>query len=63
MLGGIVMMAVSGMLLMWWLIANTGSGFVGLFWILGILTGIGVFAGGAAEAVRASHEPTVRARS
>lgn len=52
MFGGIVMTAVCGVLLIWWLNADTGSGFVGLLWILGVLVGITVFAAAAMEAVR-----------
>jgi len=52
MIGGIAMTAISGALLIWWLIANTGSGYVGFLWIIGILVGIAVFAGSAVEAIR-----------
>jgi hypothetical protein len=52
MFGGITMTAISGALLIWWLIANTGSGYVGFLWIIGMLVGIAVFAGSAAEARR-----------
>ena len=52
MIGGIAMTAISGALLIWWLIANTGSGYVGFLWIIGMLVGIAVFAGSAVEAVR-----------
>lgn len=52
MFGGIAMTAVCGGLLFWWLEADTGAGEVGLLWILGILVGIAVFAGGAVEAMR-----------
>ena len=52
MIGGIAMTAISGALLMWWLIANTGSGYVGFLWIIGILVGIAVFAGSAVEVMR-----------
>lgn len=54
MIGGIAMTATSGVLLIWWLIANTGSGYVGFLWIIGMLVGIAVFAGSAVEAVRSS---------
>lgn len=59
MFGGVAMTAISGGLLMWWLIANTGTGYVGFLWIIGILVGIAVFAGSAAEAMRsANHRGT-----
>ena len=52
MIGGIAMTAISGSLLIGWLALNTGSGFVGLLFILGMFVGMAVFAGSAAEAVR-----------
>ncbi len=52
MIGGIAMTAISGVLMIWWLAVNTGSGFVGLLFILGMFMGLAVFAGSAAEAVR-----------
>jgi hypothetical protein len=42
----------SGGLLIGWLDLNTGSGFVGLLFVLGMFVGMAVFAGSAAEAVR-----------
>jgi len=56
MIGGIAMTAISGALLIWWLIANTGSGYVGFLWIIGILLGIAVFAGSAVEVVRSPEQ-------
>ena len=56
MIGGIAMTAISGALLIWWLIANTGSGYVGFLWIIGILVGIAVFAGSAVEVVRSPEQ-------
>ena len=50
--GGLAMTAISGALLIWWLIADTGSGYVGFLWIIGILVGIAVFAGSAVQAMR-----------
>lgn len=59
MIGGIAMTAISGGLLIGWLALNTGSGFVGLLFILGMFVGMAVFAGGAAEAVRSpDHQQT-----
>jgi hypothetical protein len=52
MIGGIAMTAISGGLLIGWLALNTGSGFVGLLFVLGMFVGMAVFAGSAAEAVR-----------
>jgi hypothetical protein len=52
MIGGIAMTAISGGLLIGWLDLNTGSGFVGLLFVLGMFVGMAVFAGSAAEAVR-----------
>lgn len=52
MIGGIAMTALSGGLMIWWLALNTGSGFVGLLFILGMFVGLAVFAGSAAEAMR-----------
>lgn len=52
MIGGIAMTALSGGLLIGWLALNTGSGFVGLLFMLGMFVGMAVFAGSAAEAVR-----------
>lgn len=52
MIGGIAMTAISGGLLIGWLALNTGSGFVGLLFMLGMFVGMAVFAGSAAEAVR-----------
>jgi hypothetical protein len=46
------MTALSGGLMIWWLALNTGSGFVGLLFILGMFVGLAVFAGSAAEAMR-----------
>jgi hypothetical protein len=56
MVGGIAMTAISGALLIWWLVANTGSGYVGLLWMIGMLVGIAVFAGSALEAVRSPEK-------
>lgn len=52
MLGGIAMTSIMGALMLWWLSLNTGSGFVGLLFVAGMLVGMAVFAGGAAEAIR-----------
>jgi hypothetical protein len=60
MLGGLAMTAISGALMVWWLaLGDVSSGFVGLLFILGMLVGLAVFAGSAAEAVR-SPEPRSR---
>jgi hypothetical protein len=48
--GGIAMASIMGVLLIWWLSLDQGSGFVGFLFIAGMLVGIAVFAGGAAEA-------------
>jgi hypothetical protein len=56
MIGGIAMTAISGALMIWWLVANTGSGYVGFLWIIGILVGIAVFAGSAVEVVRSPEK-------
>ena len=53
MLGGITMTSTTGALMIWWLSLNTGSGFVGLLFIAGMLIGTAVFAGAAAQAIRA----------
>ena len=55
MLGGIAMTSIMGALMLWWLSLDTGSGFVGLLFIAGMLVGMAVFAGGAAEAIRHSR--------
>jgi hypothetical protein len=53
MIGGIAMTAISGALMIWWLaLGDVSSGFVGLLFIMGMLVGLAVFAGSAAEAVR-----------
>lgn len=52
MIGGIAMATIMGSLLIWWLAVNEGSGFVGLLFILGMLIGMAVFAGSAADALR-----------
>jgi hypothetical protein len=53
MIGGIAMTAISGVLMIWWLaLGDASSGFIGLLFILGMLVGLAVFAGSAAEAVR-----------
>lgn len=57
MIGGIAMTAISGTLMILWLIANTGSGYVGFLWIIGMLVGMAVFAGSAVEAVRSPDHP------
>ena len=59
MAGGIVMTALSGSLLLVWLNMNTGSGFVGLLWIGGVVVGLSAFANGAAALVR-GHDPIAR---
>lgn len=59
MIGGIAMTAISGGLLIGWLALNTGSGFVGLLFILGMFVGMAVFAGSAAEAVRSPDHQKV----
>ena len=56
MIGGIAMTAISGILMIWWLALNTGSGFVGFLFIMGMLVGLAVFAGSAAEAVRSPDQ-------
>ena len=56
MLGGIAMTSTMGALMIWWLSLNTGSGFVGLLFITGMLVGTAVFAGAAAEAIRAPND-------
>ena len=53
MLGGLAMASMMGVLMIWWLAFNEGSGFVGMLFIVGMLVGIAVFSGGAAEALRA----------
>ena len=53
---GIAMATIMGTLMVWWLALNEGSGFVGLLFIAGMLVGMAVFAGGAAEAVRSTGE-------
>jgi len=50
MAGGIAMASIMGVLLIWWLSLDQGSGFVGFLFTAGMLVGIAVFAGGAAEA-------------
>jgi len=55
MLGGIAMTSTTGALMIWWLSLNTGSGFVGLLFIAGMLVGMAVFAVAAAEATRAPN--------
>jgi len=52
MVGGIVMTSMMGSLMVGWLALNEGSGFVGLLFISGMLIGMAVFCGGAAEALR-----------
>ena len=52
MLGGIAMASIMGALMIWWLTVNEGSGFVGLLFIAGMLVGMAVFSGSAAEALR-----------
>jgi hypothetical protein len=52
MLGGIAMTSIMGALMIWWLTVDEGSGFVGMLYIAGMLVGMAVFAGSAAEAVR-----------
>ena len=59
MIGGIAMTAISGGLLIGWMALNTGSGFVGLLFILGMFVGMAVFAGSAAEAVRSPNRRQV----
>ena len=54
MLGGIAMASMMGALMIWWLTVDEGSGFVGMLFIAGMLVGMAVFAGSAAEAVRES---------
>ncbi len=56
MIGGIAMTAISGILMMWWLALNTGSGFVAFLFIMGMFVGLAVFAGSAAEAVRSPDQ-------
>ena len=56
MLIGIAMASTMGALMIWWLSLNTGSGFVGLVFITGMLVGTAVFAGAAAEAIRAPND-------
>lgn len=56
MIGGIAMTAVCGALMLVWLAMNEGSGIVGLMFIIGMLVGIGVFAGGAMSDRGASGE-------
>ncbi len=56
MIGGIAMTAISGVLMIWWLALATGSGFVGLLFILGMFVGLAVFAGSAAEAMRSPDQ-------
>lgn len=59
MIAGIAMVGISGGLLLVWLALNTGSGFVGLLFILGMFVGLAVFATSAAESVRQpSQRPT-----
>ena len=53
MLGGIGMTGLSGGLLMWWLALNTGSGIVGLLFIMGMVAGVAVFIDAASSAIRA----------
>ena len=52
MLGGLAMASIMGALMIWWLAVNEGSGFVGFLFIAGMLVGMAVFGGGAAEALR-----------
>lgn len=59
MICGIAMTAISGVLMIWWLAVAVGSGYVvGLLFIAGILVGMAVFAGSAAEAVRSPEHRT-----
>lgn len=55
---GIAMATIMGTLMVLWLALNEGSGFVGLLFIAGMLVGMAVFAGGAAEAVRSTDRRT-----
>ena len=57
MIGGITMTAISGIWMIWWLaLGDVSSGFVGLLFILGMLVGLAVFAGSAAEAMRSPDQ-------
>ncbi len=56
-MAGLAMTALNGLLLLVWLWLDTGSGFVGLLFIFGILVGLAVFAGAAMEENRSrSHD-------
>ena len=48
-MAGLLMTALNGMLLLVWLWLDTGSGFVALLFIFGMLIGFAVFAGAAME--------------
>ena len=58
MLGGMAMASIMGALMIGWLALNEGSGFVGLLFITGMLVGVAVFAGSAAEALRHADDDT-----
>lgn len=61
MTGGIAMASIMGAMMIWWLALSEGSGFVEFLFIVGMLVGMAVFAGGAAEAIRsAGHHTTGR---
>ena len=52
MVAGVLMTAVNGGLLVLWLWMNTGAGYVGFLFVIGILVGLAVFAGGSMEQAR-----------
>ena len=52
MVAGVLMTAVNGGLLVVWLWMNTGTGYVGLLFVIGMLVGLAVFASGSMEQAR-----------
>lgn len=51
-MAGLLMTALNGVLLLAWLWLDTGTGFLALLFILGMLVGLAVFAGAAIEESR-----------